>query len=73
MMMEDNSNKSELIQIITKFSESGWTAIDEPSKKWLNNNENTKELIIAIEQSNKECGNCGCKLDPLYKRALQLL
>lgn len=31
------------------------------------------ELIIAIETADKECGNCGCEYDDLYKRALILL
>ena len=33
----------------------------------------TAELIKAVEQADKECGNCGCEFDPLYKRALELL
>ena len=66
----------ELINIIEKFSESGWDLIDMPSKKWLadNNSSNaTAELIKAVEQADKECGSCGCEFDPLYKRALELL
>lgn len=30
-------------------------------------------LVSAIKQADKECGNCGCELDPLYKRAMELL
>lgn len=30
-------------------------------------------LIAAIEQADKECGSCGCDLDPLYKRTLELI
>lgn len=30
-------------------------------------------LVLAIRQVDKEYGNCGCELDPLYKRALELL
>ena len=66
----------ELIKIIEKFSESGWDLIDMPSKKWLTDNKSsnaTDELIKAVEQADKECGSCGCELDPLYKRALELL
>ena len=68
----------ELNIIVTKFTESGWDLIDIPSTAWLSaNNEgglnNTNELVKAIEQANKECGNCGCEFDPLYKRALELL
>ena len=68
----------ELNKIVTKFTESGWDLIEIPSKAWLSaNNEgglnNTDELVKAIEQADKECGNCGCEFDPLYKRALELL
>ena len=71
---------NELVEIVTKFVESGWDVIEKPSKTWLvDNGENvqtrnsTIELIKAVEQANKECGNCGCEFDPLYKRALSLL
>lgn len=30
-------------------------------------------LVSAIKQADKECGECGCELDPLYKRVLELL
>lgn len=66
----------ELVEIIKKFSESGWELIDAPSKEWLADNKSSKttaELIKAVEQADKECGNCGCEFDPLYKRALELL
>ncbi len=70
----------ELIAIITKFAESGWDVIDAPSTAWLTSNQNgmvsennTKDLISAVEQADRECGSCGCELDPLYKRALILL
>ena len=66
----------ELINIIEKFSESGWDLIEIPSKKWLadsNSSNTTAELIKAVEQADKECGSCGCEFDPLYKRALELL
>lgn len=66
----------ELIEIIKKFSESGWELIDALSIKWLADNKSsntTTELIKAAEQADKECGSCGCEFDPLYKRALELL
>ena len=70
----------ELVEIITKFSESGWDVIDIPSKKRLLalnesgvENNASKDLINAVEQANKDCGNCGCEFDPLYRRALELL
>jgi hypothetical protein len=62
----------ELVKIVTKFSESGWDLIDVPSKAWLSD-KNNNELIQAVEQADKECGNCGCEFDHLYKRALELL
>ena len=29
--------------------------------------------IAAIRQADAECGSCGCALDAMYKRALELL
>ncbi len=70
----------ELINIITKFAESGWDLIDVPSMTWLTANQkgmvsetDTKALVTAVEQADLECGSCGCEFDPLYKRALVLL
>ena len=70
----------ELVDIVTKFVESGWDLIEKPSKTWLaddgeneQNNNSTIELIKAVEQADKECGTCGCEFDPLYKKALSLL
>ena len=71
----------ELVKIIAKFAESGWDVIDAPSRAWLsavnNGKEQSgkvkKELIKAIEQADRECGNCGCEFDPLYRKALELL
>lgn len=66
----------ELVAIVKKFAESGWDLIDAPSKSWLedmNDAEKTKMLIAAVTQADGECGNCGCEMDPLYKKALALL
>jgi hypothetical protein len=70
----------ELIKIVTRFTESGWDLLDIPSKAWLSAvngggaaHDAKTELIKAVEQADKECGNCGCEFDPLYKRALELL
>lgn len=63
----------ELKTIMEKFVASGWDLIANPAKEWLEGKENTSALILAIEQADKECGSCGCELDPLYKRALELL
>ena len=70
-----NNQKEELKGIITKFAEWGWGLIDAPSKAWLsdNNEVTNSELINAVKQADLECGSCGCELDLLYKRALQLL
>ena len=64
--------REELVQIITKFAESGWDVIDAPSKAWLAGEGNIGRLVAAIEEADKECGSCGCEFDPLYKRALEL-
>ncbi len=69
----ENKNREELIQIITKFAESGWDFIAAPSKAWLEGNGNKDQLIAAIKQADKECGSCGCEFDPLYKRALHIM
>ena len=69
----------ELMDIIIKFSQSGWDLIGMPSEKWLSEDgESNSSLVVekltsAIEQADKECGSCGCEFDPLYKRALELL
>ena len=53
----------ELKSIMEKFAASDWDLIAVPAQP----------LVSAIKQADKECGNCGCELDPLYKRALELL
>ncbi len=63
----------ELNEIITKFAGSGWDILDGPSKAWLNGEISEEGLITVIKQADSECGSCGCELDPLYKRALELL
>ncbi len=63
----------ELIKIITELAESGWSLIDEPSEAWLDDKKGNEELLLIIEQADKECGSCGCEFDPLYKKALELL
>ena len=67
---------AELVKIIEKFAESGWGLIDAPSKEWLaddGSSDSTTKLLEAIQKADKECGNCGCEFDPLYKKALELL
>lgn len=71
---------NELYNIISKFAESGWDLIDEPSKLWLQEYENDElsedvitQLISSIETADEQCGSCGCEFDPLYKKALVLL
>lgn len=63
----------ELRAIMEKFVASGWDLISIPAQQWLDGKEDKTELISAVEQADKECGSCGCDLDPLYKRALELL
>lgn len=77
--MGNKEKQEELMQIITKFANSGWDVIDIPSKAWLKAKESDKlsnkissELIIAIEKANQSCGNCGCEFDPLYKKVLMM-
>ena len=63
----------ELKSIMEKLASSGWDLIAVPAKQWLEGKSDKDTLVSAINQADKECGNCGCKLDPLYKRALELL
>lgn len=63
----------ELKTIMEKFKASGWDLIAIPAQAWLDGKRDAEALLSAIKQADKECGSCGCDLDPLYKRALELL
>ncbi|MDY4518899.1 MAG: hypothetical protein SPE01_09795 [Candidatus Spyradocola sp.] len=63
----------ELRTIMEAFVASGWELIAEPAQQWLNGTADRKAFIAAIRRADAECGSCGCELDPLYKRALELL
>mgnify|MGYP006943502841 CR=1 FL=1 len=63
----------ELKSIMEKFVASGWDLISVPARQWLDGTVDKENLMSAIRQADKECGSCGCDLDPLYKRALELL
>lgn len=63
----------ELKTIMEKFVVSGWDLISVPAKEWLDGKADRDALISAIKQADEECGSCGCDLDPLYKKALELL
>ncbi|MCI8691574.1 MAG: hypothetical protein HFH91_02310 [Lachnospiraceae bacterium] len=63
----------ELRDIMEKFAGSGWDLIAVPARQWLEGKSDRDALVSAIGQADKECGSCGCELDPLYKRALELL
>ena len=72
-----SNQNQELTNIIKQFADSGWDVIDAPAKLWIEYNGNcedtTKDLITALKQADKECGSCGCEMDSLYKKALDLL
>lgn len=63
----------ELRNIMEKFAASGWDLIDGLAKKWLAGEMDKNALIAAVEEADRQCGSCGCEMDPLYKRALELL
>ena len=63
----------ELKVIMQKFAVSGWDLIAVPAQEWLEGKADKDTLVLAIKQADKEYGNCGCELDSLYKRALELL
>lgn len=44
-----------------------------PAQEWLDGKADKDTLVSAIKQADKECGSCGCELDPLYKRVMELL
>ena len=62
----------ELKTIMEKYAASGWDLISVPAQQWLDGKDDKDALVSAIKQADKECGSCGCNLDPLYKRALEL-
>ena len=70
---ERSNIMEELKYIMEKFAASGWDLISIPAQQWLDGKADKTVLISAIEQADKECGSCGCDLDPMYKRALELL
>lgn len=63
----------ELRAIMEKFAASGWELIAVPAQQWLVGKSDRQTLIDAVTQADKECGNCGCEFDALYKRALELI
>lgn len=56
-----------------KFVASGWDLISIPVQQWLEGKADKDTLVSAIKQADKECGSCGCELDSLYKRAMELI
>ena len=63
----------ELKSIMQKFAASGWDLIAVPAQQWLDGECDKDTLVSAMKQADQECGSCGCELDPLYKRTLELL
>ncbi|MDE6920707.1 MAG: hypothetical protein K2P89_12520 [Lachnospiraceae bacterium] len=63
----------ELRSIMEKFAASDWDLIAVPAQQWIDGKSDKETLVSAIRQADGECGSCGCELDPLYKRALELI
>ena len=63
----------ELKSIMEKFAASGWDLISVPAQQWLDGKFGREAFISAVKQADRECGSCGCEMDPLYKRALELI
>lgn len=63
----------ELKSIMEKFAASGWDLISVPAQQWLDGKFDREAFISAVKQADRECGSCGCEIDPLYKRALELI
>ena len=68
----ESLDNDELKIILEKFAASGWELIAFPAKMYLQGDGTKEDLIAAIEQADRECGNCGCEFDPLYKRFFEL-
>lgn len=51
----------------------GGDLISVPAQQWLDGKFDREAFISAIKQADRECGSCGCEMDPLYKRALELI
>ncbi|HIW57907.1 MAG TPA: hypothetical protein H9685_07015 [Firmicutes bacterium] len=64
---------NELRIIMEKFADSGWELISVPANEYLNGDVDRERLLSALRQADAECGTCGCELDPLYRRAIELL
>ena len=64
---------AERSSVMEKFAASGWDLISDPAQQWLDGKADRDTLVSAVRQADEECGSCGCELDPLYKRALELL
>ena len=64
---------NELKSIMEKFAASGWDLISVPAQQWLDGKFDREAFILAIKQADRECGSCGCEMDPLYKMALELI
>ena len=62
-----------LEDFLKKSAVSGRDLIAVPARRWLDGKGDRAALIAAIEQAGRECGSCGCELDPLYQRALAFL
>lgn len=63
----------ELKSIMEKFVASGWDLISIPAQQWLEGKFDKDTLVSAIKKADEACGSCGCDLDPLYKRVLELI
>ena len=63
----------ELKSIMEKFAASGWDLISVPAQQWLDGKFDREAFISAVKQADRECGSCGCEMDPLYKRDLELI
>lgn len=70
---ERSSIVEELKSVMEKFAASGWDLISIPAQQWLDGKADKNTLASAIRQADEECGSCGCDLDLLYKRALELI
>ena len=60
----------ELTMIITKFADSGWDLIDEPSRAGFISRMSSEELLPILMEADLRVWQCGCEFDSLYKIAI---
>ncbi len=67
-----NELNQKILQLVEEFANSGWTLIATPAQAWLRGENCNRILVAAVEQADRQCGNCGCELDQAYQNFLSI-